>query len=162
MIKKDLLVGFLLEKDFSRYFCPSCETGRLCVVDGSFTSKQSAKSISLISEGIWEPTEADLVFSCMLMCDNDRCCETVACIGAGCIREECLDYFPDQDRVFVQYYKPKYFFPPLNIINIPDLCHEEIDRALKNSFAVAFSSPSSALNSLRVAIEELLTYLKVR
>lgn len=162
MLDKHLITDLLLKDEFRRYLCPTCSMGRLCVVEESFTERSSAKSDILISEGAWEPTDAELVFSCMLKCDDANCGEVVACMGDGVIREEFPDFFPEQERELVRYYRPKYFYPALSIVDIPDECPEEILLPIRNSFALVFSSSSAALNSIRIAIEALLTHLKVK
>lgn len=59
-------------------------------------------------------------------------------------------------------FRPKFFEPHLKLIEIPSKCPKQIVDPLNESFKLYFSAPGAASNSVRVAIEELLTELKVK
>ena len=60
------------------------------------------------------------------------------------------------------FFRPKYFFPHLRIISLPRDTPDDVAGELEESFKLLFCSPSSASNHLRIAVENLLTALKVK
>jgi len=74
--------------------------------------------------------------------------------------------YEDQNGDWVQepedFFRPKFFEPHLVLLVIPTKCPESISAPLQESFRLFFASPGAASNHVRIAIEELLTDLKVR
>ncbi|MBN4077968.1 DUF4145 domain-containing protein [Nitrospina gracilis] len=65
-------------------------------------------------------------------------------------------------RVLGVFYTPKYFSPNLKIFKYPSKTPAEVKEELENSFALFFCDPSSSGNHIRIALENLLTYLKIK
>ena len=59
-------------------------------------------------------------------------------------------------------FRPMFFEPHLVFFEIPEECPDEVAAPLRQSFRLFFASPSAAANSVRIAIEELLTQLGVK
>ena len=138
--------------------CPSCGEGTLKPVEESFKHEDRNAS-----DPEWDFWSADFVYACLLRCNNDRCCETVSSAGVGGL-ERKVDQFEDEPPVFeyVEYFVPRFFEPPLRIIKIPESCPETVSEPLEESFRLLFASPRAAVNSIRIAMEKLLTALKVK
>lgn len=77
-----------------------------------------------------------------------------------------MGYEDDGDGVYREVYeshfRPTMFVPALNLIAIPAKCPPTVAQPLRESFALFFSSPGAASNNIRIAVEELLTELRVK
>ncbi len=161
MDRKSLKLPFR-EGSHPEWTCPSCMKGFLRIRKDTFF-KEEIRSSRHHSYDEWEPEWIEYVYSCLLLCTNDQCKEIVACSGVGSVEQ---DYGEDEDGQPVQeyedFFRPKYFEPPLQILSLPEACPQSIAIPMKESFRLFFSSPSAASNCVRSAVEELLTELKVR
>jgi hypothetical protein len=139
--------------------CPTCEKGVLKLEEQSFLKAEEAKSRDHSHEA-WEPEWISYIYTCLLCCSNSDCKELVSSSGTGSV-----DWEPSEDgqeQVWFDYFTPLYFYPHLKIIAIPKKCPGNVSEPIIESFGLFFLSPSSAANSIRIAIEELLTELKIK
>ncbi|WP_347455380.1 DUF4145 domain-containing protein [Acinetobacter thermotolerans] len=94
---------------------------------------------------------------------HHKCGDKVIVCGEGTIEENYTDYILTEEgycpceREFIDVFTPRYFQPALNLFKVPDKVPSEIKDIIYESFALTLSSPSSAVNKLRIAIEILLT-----
>ena len=87
----------------------------------------------------------------------------VSTIGTGSVDWDIAETeHGEPDQVFADFFLPKFFQPHLNIFNIPAACPSDVAEALRESFSLVFANPSAASNSVRIAVEHLLTNLKIR
>lgn len=144
------------------WICPTCNKGFLRIIKDSFKVSERRDSREAFSHPNWDPDWTTNVYSCMLECNNEQCKEVVASSGTGGVD---MDYFYGVDDVpdqrWVLFYRPRFFEPPLAIINIPIGCPAAVAQPLQESFRLFFCSPPSASNNVRIAIEALLTELGV-
>lgn len=125
--------------------------------------EETRSSKELHSHDAWEPEWIDYVYSCHLQCTNDKCQDIVLSVGSGGVDWDIeVDNHGYPEHVRADFFVPKFFQPPLHIIDIPPECPQPVANALKESFRLFFSSPSAAAASVRIAIEELLTVLRVK
>lgn len=161
MDRKILKYPFTLQR-MPEWECPTCQKGHLRIKDGTFFEEEARHSRDH-SHDSWEPEWIRKVYSCLLACSNDQCKETLALSGTGSVD---TDYEQDEDGGFSQFhtefYSPKSFQPHLKLFKIPTKCPDPVKEALEESFRLFFSSPGAAANCVRIAIEELLTDLKVK
>ena len=68
----------------------------------------------------------------------------------------------EPDYEYADFFKPLFFYPFLNLFDIPDDCPQTVAQELQASFGQFFSSPSAALNSARSSVEALITHLGVK
>ncbi len=161
MDRKDLKRWFTKDRT-PDWICPSCGKGVLHIKPETFHSNELARSRDH-NHDAWEPEWIESVYTCLLYCSNNNCKEVVVSSGIGSVDwsvEEDIHGIPEQ--VYEDYYRPKYFNPTLKIIEIPQACSKEVADPIMESFSLVFSSPSSAANCIRVAVEQLLTDLKVK
>ena len=144
--------------------CPACDKGVLKLKPNSFVDIEGAASRAFRRTDDWEPEFTDLRFSCMMICSDGNCGEGVSLSGDG-----CLDLIVEYDKLgfpaehsLVSAFRPKYFWPPLNIIEIPNKTPRTISNELTQSFELFFSNPPSSANHVRIALEHILTELKVK
>ena len=144
------------------WMCPTCGKAPLRIRKDSFSKEERSHSRNHSHEA-WEPEWIEYVYSCMLICSNDQCKEAVASSGIGSVDwsiEEDEHGVPDQ--LYEDHFRPKFFQPHLKIFQIPDDCPESVSMPLEDSFALFFAAPHAASNNVRIAIEALLTELKIR
>ncbi len=143
--------------------CPTCGKGILRIKQDSFLQGELASSQQARSDNsYWEPDWISYVYTCLLFCSNDKCKEVVVNSGTGFVDwDVTYDENGETDQVYSDFFRPKYFEPHLNIIHIPSKCPESVLKQLNESFRLFFSSPSASANNVRIAIEELLTELKI-
>ena len=147
------------------WICPSCEKGILRVKRESFLKEESKES----RENSHDPYfgfishEVHYVYICLLICSNDKCREVITNTGIGFIdiRSTWIDEEGECYEDESDFFRPKYFQPPLKLIKIPADCPKTVQIPLHESFELFFSSPSSAANRVRISLENLLTELKV-
>lgn len=162
MDRKALKLPFTLEKS-NDWVCPTCRNGMLRIQEDTFHANEVRNSRDHSSHDAWDPERVQYVFSCMLVCKNDQCNETVSCAGVGGVESNVTyDENDDPDHLYNDFFLPKFFEPHLKLINIPIGCPESVSTPLNDSFGLFFSLPSAASNNVRIAIEALLTELKVR
>ncbi|WP_430644051.1 DUF4145 domain-containing protein [Aeromonas salmonicida] len=146
----------------SDWMCPTCKKGYLRLIDNSFKVHERRYSREAHVHPNWDPAWQENVYSCMLKCNNEQCEEVVANSGTGGFE---IDYFYGVDDVpdhrLVSFFRPRFFEPPLAIIDIPINCPATVAQPLQESFRLFFCSPSSSSNNVRIAIEVLLTELGV-
>jgi hypothetical protein len=150
-------------KNTPAWTCPTCGKGILKIKIGSFQKSELRRSRESQANDSWEPEWIENVYSCLLICSEEKCKEAIASSGIGSVDWDIiLDEKGEPDQVYEEYFLPKYFEPNLKLIQIPDKCPESVAILLNESFKLFFSSPSAATNSIRAAIEELLTELKIK
>lgn len=137
--------------------CPTC---RLAILTGdrSFKTKRSAESKRFYKEEEgFEPDWIHGVFNGVLTCSNAQCEETVVVAGVYKI-------VPAQTRheQYTQCLQPRYFDPPLCLMELPSGVPEETARAVADASSLILINPGAAANRLRQAVESLLTARKVK
>ena len=160
MDRKILKRAFTLERA-PEWICPTCGKSVLKIKKDSFFKDELAHCRHRSHEA-WEPEWITYVYSCLLYCSNNSCNEVVASTGTGNVDWD-VGYDDDghEEQVWSDYFLPKFFEPPLKIISIPDECPASVKSPLIESFRQVFSSPSASANSVRIALEHLLTELKI-
>jgi hypothetical protein len=111
----------------------------------------------------FDPDWIEYTYSGLLQCTNDQCKENVSSSGVGGVDLDVVfgrDGEPDQS--WEDFFRPKYFEPPLAIIDIPSECPVSVSEPLQESFRLFFCSPAAASNNVRIALEALLTELGVK
>lgn len=143
--------------------CPSCMGGRLVSSENYVTRNDSASTIRNRKEDDWEPEFSCCHFSAVLVCNDPACSETVHVVGEGRVEEVIVDYDEMYGPIggLTEVYIPHYFVPPLRIFDCPSRTPERVKRDIEASFSVFFADTSAAGNRIRIAVESLLTALKV-
>lgn len=145
------------------WVCPTCNRGILRIKEGTFQRVELRDSREARSHDAWEPEWIAYVYTTLLICSNDKCKEVVVNSGTGSVDWDIIeDEHGVPDQVYKDIFLPKHFEPHLRLIRIPDDCPETVTTLLNESFKLFFSSPGAAANSVRAAIEELLTELKIK
>ncbi|MFN8509034.1 MAG: DUF4145 domain-containing protein [Deinococcaceae bacterium] len=152
-----MFAPFTLDK-IPEWACPTCEKGILTIKKESFFKDEPVDSRDH-SDKEWSPEYIRYVYSCLLYCSNPNCHEVVTCTGSGNVR---CDYNEENKQLeYCEEFCVKFFEPPLRIISIPKNCPEEVKSPLIESFRQIFSSPNASANSVRIALDNLLTDLGI-
>jgi len=72
-----------------------------------------------------------------------------------------VDAEGNPEQVPYDYFEPKYFHPHLKLFSLPKKVPANVAEEINQSFELFFCSPSSAVNHIRIALENLLTHMKV-
>lgn len=162
MDRKMLKLPFTLDRT-PGWQCPTCGSGVLQIKKGSFHHGELCGSRGRQHLEEWDPEWTEYVYSCLLVCSNSQCQEVVSSSGVGTIDFDVYqDANGDPSQDFRDEFRPRYFEPCLLLLTIPEKCPEAVSAPLRDSFRLFFISPSAASNSVRIAIEALLTDLKVK
>ncbi len=147
----------------TKFQCPSCGKGLLKIKKDTFHYSETKGSSSCHSHEAWEPEWIEYVYSCLLECSNTNCKDTVASSGTGSVTQYMYhDHEGVPDVGYDDYFQPEFFSPHLKIFHSPKGIPEEVENEINKSFSLLFSDPSSAANHIRVALEHLLTHLKIK
>lgn len=144
------------------WVCPTCGKGYLQLQAGSLCRGERVRTRDHQHEA-FEPEWIEYVYSCMFICSNALCKEFVSSSGTGGVD---IDYSHDHngevDASYQDFFRPHIFEPPLKIIAIPANCPDSVSEPLTESFRLALMAPSAAANSIRIAVENILTDLKIK
>ncbi|WP_186763570.1 DUF4145 domain-containing protein [Shewanella algae] len=150
-------------KGTTKFHCPTCSKGLLKVSDESFNFKETKASLDMHDHPEWGPEYYEVVYSGILECSNTTCKEVVSSSGYGWDEQE---YFYDEDGQpdydYVTYFRPVMFYPHLRPFLAPKDTPENVVLEINKSFSLVFSDPPSSANHIRVALEHLLTHLKIK
>ena len=145
------------ESDVPAWHCPSCDGGYLKAAPNSLHFNQTAESKAGQAEEFSEPDWIRYVFVAILVCNNERCRESVAVSGVGTVTE--VQYGWERMEYLKRFY-PKHVTPSPPIIHIPQKCPVSVRSELEQSFVGSWGDFSSAGNHIRAAAERLLDALK--
>jgi hypothetical protein len=136
--------------------CPSCPDGRLKPV-GDFTFHNNAETNRSGREEWFEREHAAYVFQGLLNCGT--CSENVVTVGDGAWEEE----YGDRDIEYYRTFTPRFFLPPLKIIEpqVSDDVPIEVFATLGNAFQLFWCDPDACVNRLRTVVENMLDGLGI-
>ncbi len=147
----------------SRWTCPSCMKGLLKVKADTFHAEETKESKKAHGHPAWDPDWISYVYSCLLECTNPACKDTVANTGTGAVD---VDFEYDEDgspsQTWKDFFAPKHFSPHLKLFLCPSGTPDNVSEEIEKSFSLFFSDSPSAANHVRIALENLLTHLKIK
>lgn len=147
----------------TRLPCPTCGKGVLKINKEEFHYKETHSSKAAHRHDAWEPDWIEYVFCCMFECSNSACKESISSTGTGALSEYYgYDHEGEPIIDYVDYFTPQHFTPSLKMFTPPKNTPESVIEEINKSFSLFFSDPSSSANHVRVALENLLTHLKIK
>ncbi|MDR6522199.1 hypothetical protein J2789_004889 [Variovorax paradoxus] len=115
------------------------------------TAASAAEQRQDFSEFEWIKTKVAAMFVC------SHCGESVACAADGWVDEIYGDdEYGDIQRDWEDRFTPRYFAPPLVLMDIPEDCPEGVASHLQTSFSMYFCNPGASANAARIALEVLM------
>lgn len=146
-----------------QWVCPTCKKGVLRIQKDTFNEKETFTSRRERASEEWDQQSTEYVYSCLFLCSNVACRDVIANSGVGFGEFDfVLDENDEATGEWSYIYRPKYFSPHLKIFQYPRNTPANVGEAIEKSFELFFSNPPSAANHIRVALENLLTHLKVK
>jgi hypothetical protein len=141
--------------------CPSCNNGHLMLLAEQFHFEETKLSLSWRKDDDWEPDFINYLFHGTLRCKN--CGDYITFLGTGSVNH---DYFYDQiskeyEEAYIDTFKPLYFNPPLNLIQIHEKCPENIIDEIRDSFKLFWNDLPSCANKIRSSLELLMDHQNV-
>lgn len=158
--RKKFKVSFKKD-ELTNWNCPTCGKGFLKVKEGTFHHEETKGSVIARESHDWEPEWIEYLYSCLLECNNPACKDIVSSTGVGSTGYVVYD---ENDMPYPSYedrFIPKFFSPNLKIFDYQNSIPDEVKDELKNSFSLFFCDPPSAANHIRMALENLLTHMKI-
>lgn len=143
--------------------CPTCGNGILRIKIDSFENWETSNSKKAQSHPEFDYYWIEYIYSCLFECTNNACKEVVVSSGKGYVDVENYvdpDGNPMQD--LINYFRPNYFNPCLKLFDIPEDVSEDVVKEIEHSFELFFCNPSSSLNHIGIALENLLTHMRVK
>ena len=147
--------------ELTNWNCPTCGKGFLKVKEGTFHHEETRDSVRAKESDDWDPEWIEYLYSCLLECINPDCKDIVSSTGVGSTGYVVYDEndipYPSYEDRFI----PKFFSPHLKIFDYQNSIPEGVKDELENSFSLFFCDPPSAANHIRMALENLLTHMKI-
>ena len=137
---------------FPPWPCPGCSHGTLIVDNRSFIQGETA--ISIATDDFYEES-----FACQMKCTYPRCSGSIIVCGATFL---CGIKDSAGDTKSVDFCRPSYIYPTIDIFPIPSKCPENIVKEVKKAFSLYWCDTNAAGNRVRTSIELLMDYLKVK
>jgi len=143
------------EKFVPAWRCPSCNGGLLRLGKEGLlrgeTAASQAEQKHIYSEFDWIKTKAAVLFVC------GQCNEAVACVADGRVDELYgYDEYGQTDRDWEDRYEPRFFDPPLILMDIPEDCPATVRQHLQTSFSLYFCNAGASANAARIGLEVLM------
>ena len=137
--------------------------GRLKVKINTFQEEETKESQKAHGHEAWDPDWIEYVYSCLLECTNPACKDTIANSGTGSVDFDIeYDQEGNPQQAFGDFFIPKHFSPHLKIFICPRKTPDNVSDEIQKSFSLFFCDPPSAANHIRIALENLLTHLKIK
>ncbi|MFG0610907.1 DUF4145 domain-containing protein [Delftia sp. WSY_14] len=159
MDRKLFLKNFTIT-DLPEWKCPTCAVGHLTLDKENLKFNLTAESREE-QQLEWSQAEWRCYrFACIFYCS--RCKEIISCAGKGEV--DRIDYYDDDgdhQTEYINLFDPSYFYPPLQMMDVPEDCPREVADHLRTSFSMFFANPAAALNSARIAVEALMDHFNV-
>lgn len=160
MIKRELYMGYFTQDAMSKWQCPTCDSGSLQVMQNKFIKQHNSVTARHYHEEWFEaPEMIEYTFTTLLSCTNPSCKEVISCSGTGGVEQEQYTY---DDYRYVEYFRPVHFYPSLKIFQIPEKTPKNVQYSIMSSFSLVFNNKLAAANQVRIALECLLTHLKIK
>jgi hypothetical protein len=132
--------------------CPTCKNGALAIVKDSLRKEETTNSKNARNHPDWEPFWIHERFSVLLKCSH--CMDPVFAVGDVAASEE-YD-LEDGHSFLLEKLDPKFFSPAPPIISVPPQCPKKVGVQISSASSLFWSSPPSAANGVRVAVELLM------
>ncbi len=165
MIDRKLYKGYFLREEMNSWMCPTCNKGTLQMENDKFIFEDNSTTKQYrYHEDFNVPYDIVYTYTALLTCTNPKCKESITSSGTGCVdvSEQILSSSGYYENKYEDYFKPLFFYPPLHLFLIPKDTPDTVKEAIISSFSLVFNNRPSAANQIRVALECLLTHLKIK
>jgi hypothetical protein len=157
-VKRELWKEPLTKSYVPNWHCPACDGGYLKHKQGSLHFLESRASREAHEHEAWDADWIEYRFSALLICNNERCKETVSVAGLGQV--EMIQTSFDGDYDYVEFFYPQHVSPSPPLITLSKEYPETVVAELKKAFVSSWNDFPSTGNHIRSAVERLLDFLK--
>lgn len=140
------------------WICPVCRIGILTLTEKTLAEEETVDSKRAHSHEEWDYDWVSSVFTAWAHCNNRSCKQTFAISGTGTL-EPC--YGPDGETGYENAYYPKACLPMLDIFEFAEGCPDDVGKEMRAAFSLFWSFRAACAGRIRVALECLLTHLKI-
>ena len=135
---------------FPAFPCPNCSNGAF--------KRLKEKSLTYWRSGPDEDTTVtEGKFASFFQCTYGFCATVAVMSGdATSVYERSIGGDGEEQMVEEEYFYPKHMTPGPRVISIPAKTPKTVQTELKKAFSLIWTDRSSAVNKLRVSIEEML------
>ncbi len=147
-----------------KWLCPKCLTGFICLKENGLQFEETSDSKSFREQNDLNILEATFIYTATFECVNPKCKTIVVSCGSGELKEVLLSFNEGNESFetkFIESLTPKFFFPNLKIIHIPNQCPISVEEEINNSFKLFFTNPSSSVNHIRQSMENVLNEKRI-
>ncbi|PYQ29657.1 MAG: hypothetical protein DMF56_11890 [Acidobacteria bacterium] len=150
----------LAERRVVPWSCPNCQQKTLTVSPGTVHVYEGIESQNAGYHEAWDPEWTDRRFVCMLSC---RCGEWIAVAGKQHVEQVFFASELSESNVhYLDISVPRFFQPPLRVINISEAVPTEVREQVERSFSAFWSDLESCANRVRASVEKLLDHLGIK
>lgn len=154
---------FFSESSKINWNFPNCNSIALEIIKDKFVTEETQSSIAMRKkDDYWETEWIELNVLGQLKCKN--CKEVVFFIGRGNPEEigyydhKLDDYISDYETSFT----PLFINPTIQIFEIPQKCPDLVKDEIIDSFKLYWTDLESCANKIRISLEHLMDYYKVK
>ncbi|MEG1690736.1 MULTISPECIES: DUF4145 domain-containing protein [Citrobacter] len=153
---------FFTKNSIPDWPCPACARATLELIPESFNARRTARAINEHAKREdFGPDDDEMVFSCQLRCNQKNCLQPVAVSGDGYYEQDWSQTTSSYDLIYEPVYRPRYFYPPLNLFTRCEAYPEQINIQLRELSAQLPGHPQAAINALRTTLEIVLDSFKI-
>lgn len=155
-MNRELFRTEFTEGSIPNWHCPRCLIGILKLKSDSFCFWDSSDTRNCRDQDFFSYEHVKYTFNGNLFCNH--CSETIVFCGTGYV-DEIYDRYsdgnPNTPSQYVNIFTPKYFFPPLHIIELPknQSMSAEIEKIVNKAFEIYWCDADACSTRIRTTLE---------
>lgn len=154
----DRIAQDFVEGEVPPFPCPTCGDPLVARKEG-FHFDPSKESSFLYEHVDSDPTIIRGVFTLRLVCSRSTCHEAVSCVGSF---QTIQDEHPSGEPEYLRCLSPLLFVPTICLFPLTSELTDRIKKPLVDSFSVFWTNSNAAANSLRISVEALMDYRRIK
>lgn len=149
-------------REWPNWPCPSCQRSPIRLIAETLKTLETGSSERAHGHEAWEPEWIQNRFFAAFRCIDPNCGEIIHVVGDSALEEYTdIDYLGNWNQNYRNLFHPIFFHPPVRPFSIIDECPQYVKIYIERSFALIWSDIEGAINSMRKAVEEILTDKKI-
>lgn len=145
------------KREIPPFPCPKCEAHLVAREKEPKLDQSSESDFHYNNEG--DPSMYQGVFTLRLVCSSSDCEESVNCVGSFSTSQVEGKFGEPTHRTYLAV---QFFTPTVHLFHLSSAIPEKVKGPLVDSFSTFWANPSAAGNSVRISIEALMDWRRVR
>lgn len=145
------------KREIPPFPCPKCGTHLIAREKQPQLDQSSESEFHCDNEG--DPSMYEGVFTLRLVCSNSDCEESVVCVGSFSTSQVEGRF---GEPTYPSFLAVKFFTPTVHLFPLSSAIPKKVKGPLVDSFSTFWANPSAAGNSLRISIEALMDWRRVK